>query len=344
MKPVQSTVPPGATSTNQGTPSQKPDIGTYPPVDNGNRAESLLTKLMRQSAKTDRDLSNARAPLRLQSDVNSDVKSAFAMIDMIGSINIKPNHYRATQDDNKTDSKRIVVKNAFSKEFVQNLDMKTFDVVTGRFGMSPYQPSYIVTPEEMCRRIQGPERLNSSNLSINLRRSKVTNGGTRLREQLNEHGINLEKSSRQKVYPNRVIGLVEAEVLHLGLDLEATVSEDYPVEDIAEEILTQTANIDATYGTNHMNMFSNMKTFSECMSSMESVFTSVVPPLSGIVPAASRNRILNRALENYSSTTHGLGIVSHRIWVRQMKEIGEKIEKRRQNPKSSENAENTPPK
>lgn len=58
------------------------------------------------------------------------------------------------------------------------------------------------------------------------------------------------------------------------------------------------------------------------MSALESVFTSVVPPITGIEPKPSNNMRLNNGMETFSSASHGLGIVSQRVWLPQLTAIG----------------------
>lgn len=57
-----------------------------------------------------------------------------------------------------------------------------------------------------------------------------------MRAQLRDHGIKVQLNAKQKAFPNKVIALVEAEAVHLGLDLGTAVRDDYPVQDIIQEV------------------------------------------------------------------------------------------------------------
>uniref|UniRef100_A0A1I7U4M4 TF_AP-2 domain-containing protein n=2 Tax=Caenorhabditis tropicalis TaxID=1561998 RepID=A0A1I7U4M4_9PELO len=230
-----------------------------------------------------------------------------------------PNHpgYLGLTEPRKSDSKNPVVVDAIPGGFKAiNPKDTEFDVVSGRFGMTTNQKSYQTTVEEMKRRIEGPEKLNSSNMACNLKRPKLRNGGDLMRTQLRDRGVELMLNCRQVAFPNKLIPLVEAEAINLGHDLGTLVDEDYPVEDIAKEVAMEAKN---------KNELADKTGFLECMESLESVFTSVVPPMTGIMPVPSDNKDLNRSMEQFSCVTHGLGIVTSRMWVRQMKEVGKKL-------------------
>ncbi|EGT31181.1 hypothetical protein CAEBREN_03542 [Caenorhabditis brenneri] len=200
-------------------------------------------------------------------------------------------------------------------------DAVPFDIVRGRLELSHHSgPSYKVTPEEIRRRIEGVEQLNTSNMANNLKKQKQKNGGEIMRAQLAEHGIQMSLQTYRGEAPTRVISLVEGEALHLAADLQKICIQEYPARQIAEEVIEEAKN-----KRDVMEALLDTTSFLECMSAMEDALKSVDPPLSGVVPKASKNQTLNHSQEKFSCATHGLGIATQRIWVVQMKRIGEEM-------------------
>uniref|UniRef100_A0A1I7TE29 TF_AP-2 domain-containing protein n=1 Tax=Caenorhabditis tropicalis TaxID=1561998 RepID=A0A1I7TE29_9PELO len=215
-----------------------------------------------------------------------------------------------------------IVIDAIPEEFISiNSKESEFDAVGTRFGMGTSQKGYYTTVEEMRRRIEGPEKLNSSNMACNLKRPKLRNGGDLMRTQLKARGIELMLNCRQVAFPNKIIPLIEAEAINLASDLGKLVDEDYPVDSIAKEAAAGVKN----KNWDQMNALADKMGFSECMEALESVFTSVVPPMTGVMPVSSENKNLNRSMENFSCVTHGLGVVTSRVWVRQMAKVGKQL-------------------
>lgn len=196
--------------------------------------------------------------------------------------------------------------------------------VGSRLNLANNQKTYIATVDEMKRRVEGPEKLHSSSMACNLKRPKLKNGGEIMRSKLAEHGVIMNLNTRQAAYPNKLIGLVEAECVSMGKDLMELVEEFYPTEEIGKEVATE---IMKKEDVDIQTLLQQIKDFSECMSVMSSVVSSVIPPITGIIPKASKNKSLNHSMENFSCFTHGLGIITNRIWVDQMKEIGEELKK-----------------
>ncbi|CAL2043434.1 unnamed protein product [Caenorhabditis brenneri] len=200
-------------------------------------------------------------------------------------------------------------------------DAVPFDIVRGRLELSHHSgPSYKVTPEEIRRRVEGAEQLNTSNMANNLKKQKQKNGGEIMRAQLAEHGIQMSLQAYRGEAPTRVISLVEGEALHLAADLQKICTDKYPARQIAHEVIKE-----AEYKRDVMEALLDTTSFLECMSAMEDALKSVDPPLSGVVPKPSKNQTLNHSQEKFSCATHGLGIVTQRIWVDQMKRIGEEM-------------------
>ncbi|EGT31074.1 hypothetical protein CAEBREN_19287 [Caenorhabditis brenneri] len=201
------------------------------------------------------------------------------------------------------------------------LDAVPFDIVRGRLEISHHAgPSYKVTPEEIRRRVEGVEQLNTSNMANNLKKQKQKNGGEIMRAQLAEHGIQMNLQTYRGEAPTRVISLVEGEALHLAADLQKICIQEYPTRKIAEEVIEEAKN-----KRDVMEALLDTTSFLECMSAMEDALKSVDPPLSGVVPKPSKNQTLNHSQEKFSCATHGLGIATQRIWVDQMKRIGEEM-------------------
>ncbi|EGT30741.1 hypothetical protein CAEBREN_09877 [Caenorhabditis brenneri] len=218
----------------------------------------------------------------------------------------EPNHHTAT-----------TIPDGFTK---LNSNAKPFDVISGRLGMGASAPCYKVTPEEIRRRVEGVEHLNSSNMANNLKKQKQKNGGEIMRAQLAEHGIQMNLNAQRGEASTRVISLVEGEALHLAADLQKICAEKYPARQIAKEVIKEAEN-----KPDVMEALLDTTCFLECMSAMEDAFKSVDPPLSGVVPKPSKNQTLNRSQEKFSCATHGLGIATQRVWVDQIKRIGEEM-------------------
>lgn len=215
---------------------------------------------------------------------------------------------------------RAITTDALPEGFIpMKTNAEPFDIVGGRLGLALHQPNYKVTPEEMRRRIEGVEKLNSSNIAINLKRAKLKNGGEIMRKQLLEHGIRIDLNKHRNEAASRIIAMTEAESIHLGSDLETICHEEYPVGHIAEEVVSEATDAQL------IEALADNAGFVECMSAMEDAFKTVVPPMSGVVPVASKNKNLNYAQEKLSCATHGLGIVTQRVWAHQMKRIGEQM-------------------
>lgn len=188
-----------------------------------------------------------------------------------------------------------------------------FQLVEGRLGMNENKSFFMTTVEEMKRRIDGPERLNSSNMACNLRKSKAKNGGDKLRDELKNHGVDLQRNRSQRGHPTKLTALVEGETVQIAQDLQEIVNEEYPTGRIAEEVVLEAKS----------EVFIDKESFEECMSALHSTLSSVVPPITGIAPKASENKNLNHSMEDFSMMTHGLGILTSRIWFEEMKGIGE---------------------
>ncbi|CAL2031173.1 unnamed protein product [Caenorhabditis brenneri] len=195
-----------------------------------------------------------------------------------------------------------------------------FDNVHGRLGLGQSQFNYKVTPEEVRRRIEGVEKLNTSNMASNLRKTKLKHGGEIMRTQLAHHGVKCDLYGHRNEAATRVISMVEGEALHLAADLEKICQQSYPARQIAEEVIK-----DAEGNVELMDALSDTASFLECMSAMSDAFKAVDPPLSGVVPKASKNQTLNHSMEKLSQATHGLGVATQRIWVDQMMRIGEEM-------------------
>lgn len=91
----------------------------------------------------------------------------------------------------------------------------------------------------MNRRVNGPQRLNSSSVACALRRPKVKNCGGQMRAKLEESGIHCEMSSHQQVEPCKILGLCESEALHFAKDLNTICEKRYPTKNIAREVMIE---------------------------------------------------------------------------------------------------------
>ncbi|ULT87873.1 hypothetical protein L3Y34_007210 [Caenorhabditis briggsae] len=206
------------------------------------------------------------------------------------------------------------IPNGFETEIPSKEDV--FEEVSGRLSHHTKSITYQVTTEEVRRRLFGPENLNSSSMAQNLRRAKSRAGGEILRKQLEQKGVTLKLNQRQtEVFPNQMFALVEGEAIHMAKDMEELVDEQYNSNQIAQEVVDELEDDKLDF-----------EGFETCMSSLSSAFSSVVPPLTGLVPKSSQNRKFNREMEIFSNVTHGFGIVSQPTWIRQMLKIGEKME------------------
>ncbi|PIC25189.1 hypothetical protein B9Z55_018216 [Caenorhabditis nigoni] len=227
----------------------------------------------------------------------------------------KPEKLPKKDVDAQIDSQNEQIPNGFETEIPSKEDV--FEEVSGRLSHHMEPITYQVTTEEVRRRLFGPEKLNSSSMAQNLRRAKARAGGEILRRELEQKGVTLKLNQRQtEVFPNQMFALVEGEVLHMAKDMEELVDEQYNSDQIAQEVVDELEENDKL----------DFEGFETCMSSLSSVFSSVVPPLTGLVPKASENRKFNREMEIFSNVTHGFGIVSQPTWIRQMTQIGEKME------------------
>uniref|UniRef100_A0A8R1E123 TF_AP-2 domain-containing protein n=1 Tax=Caenorhabditis japonica TaxID=281687 RepID=A0A8R1E123_CAEJA len=196
---------------------------------------------------------------------------------------------------------------------------EVFELVKGRLVAGENFKKYFVTVEEIRRRIEGYEKLTSTNVANNLRRPKVKNGYELMRAQLAERGIQCKVNKRQNVYATKMIALSESEVKEFITDMSAACS-DYPVSKIAGEILDHHINCDVN---SVISLGYSSDDFVNVMSSLRSIFNSVLPPLTGIKSFASNDRLFNHAMETFSEATHGFGILSQRFWLNQLVEIAE---------------------
>lgn len=194
-----------------------------------------------------------------------------------------------------------------------------FETVHGRNSVGECGLTYHITIAEVERRTNGVERLNSSNMAANLRRSKLKNGGELMRKQMNDKGIDVTQGTRQHVFPNKIISLSEAETVHMAKELSEMVEESYPIQDIGREI----ANEAMDNGSVNLQQLMDIEGFQECMSALTNVMSSVVPPITGIVPKSSNNKELNLGMEELSQATHGFGVVIQPTWLRALSGIGE---------------------
>ncbi|UMM14667.1 hypothetical protein L5515_002375 [Caenorhabditis briggsae] len=206
------------------------------------------------------------------------------------------------------------VPKGFETETIKDKDV--FEEVFGKLSNHLDPILYKVTTEEMRRRLFGQEHFNSSSLALNLRRAKSRAGGEILRRELEQKGISLNVNHRKMETPKLVCSLVEGEVIHMAKDMEDIVDEQYDCDLIAQEVVDEMKE----------NEKLDFEGFETCMSSLSTVFSSVVPPLSGMSSKSSENRKFNHQMEAFSNVTHGFGIVSQPTWIRQMTKIGEKME------------------
>ncbi|CAB60610.1 Transcription factor aptf-2 [Caenorhabditis elegans] len=323
--PVEPTVP-TVPATKETGPSSSAECSTQPAVaeqeDNSLLAQLLKGKITSDDAK----LQPPRGPFEYAPMLSEEAQFAIKLAGLLNPNPVTeqdPSTFKPPPKMSNNVRKNInltpVIENAVPSGFeLESPKDQAFDVVHGRLSMGQNQTCYFVTVEEMRRRLQSPEKLNSSSIACNLKRPKLKNGGELMRAQLRDHGIKVQLNAKQKAFPNKVIALVEAEAVHLGLDLGTAVRDDYPVQDIIQEVAHEAlADEDAD-----LDALMNDKDFTECMSALESVFTSVVPPITGIEPKPSNNMRLNNGMETFSSASHGLGIVSQRVWLPQLTAIG----------------------
>ncbi|CAO4362911.1 unnamed protein product [Caenorhabditis nigoni] len=221
-----------------------------------------------------------------------------------------------TEENESTDNETAVpeVPKGFETETIKDKDV--FEEVFGKLSNHLDPILYKVTTEEMRRRLFGQEHFNSSSLALNLRRAKSRAGGEILRKELERKGISLNVNHRKMESPKLVCSLVEGEAIHMAKDMEDIVDEQYDTDLIAQEVVDEMEE----------NEKLDFEGFETCMSSLSTVFSSVVPPLSGMCSKSSENRKFNHQMEAFSNVTHGFGIVSQPTWIRQMTEIGEKME------------------
>ncbi|KAF1746331.1 hypothetical protein GCK72_022784 [Caenorhabditis remanei] len=224
------------------------------------------------------------------------------------------------------------IPSGFEKEDPQQ---DHFSLVQGRTSTSHKPVFYHVTTDEVNRRINGIEKLNSSSMACNLKKSKVKNGGEILRKKLEERGVEVNLNKRQNVTPNTIIPLTEAEAVHFGKDLGKSIDEAYPRDELAEEFASEALSNDSA----QLESLVELDAFRECMASLKNVFSSVVPPCTGLRPKASNNVDLNLDMERFSQATHGMGIITNHLWLQELttlgtdmaKEIKEKVESKKEN-------------
>ncbi|EFO99192.1 hypothetical protein CRE_17920 [Caenorhabditis remanei] len=203
----------------------------------------------------------------------------------------------------------------FEKEDPQ---LDHFSLVAGRTSTSHTPVFYNVTTSEVDRRINGIEKLNSSSLACTLKKSKVRNGGEILRKKLEGRGVDLVLNTRQNASPNSIISLTEAEAVHFGKDLDEAIDNGYPQAELAEEFAREALSQENV----KLESLLNTEAFMECMSSLNNIISSVVPPCTGLRPKASNNLSLNLGMEEFSQATHGMGIMTNHLWLRELTTLG----------------------
>ncbi|CAI2347062.1 unnamed protein product [Caenorhabditis sp. 36 PRJEB53466] len=186
-----------------------------------------------------------------------------------------------------------------------------FDLVGARIAQTSYSQKHCVTNEEMNRRVNGPERLNSSSMACNLKRPKLRNGGELMRRQMETVGVKVSINQRQKAMPNKLIGMCESEVNQLVGELGELLDESYPTDLIARETIQEAPHFNARTAADLL----------ECVNVFTSVLNETVPPITGLMPKASTDRELNHGLEEFSAATHGFGMTATVLYAQQMERI-----------------------
>ncbi|KAK0412648.1 hypothetical protein QR680_006331 [Steinernema hermaphroditum] len=175
-------------------------------------------------------------------------------------------------------------------------------VVPARFTLPGMNHSYNVRMPEIKRRLDHPELMNSSTLTVFLRRGKKKEGGKRLREELEKHNINLS-SGKRKARPHTVFTALTESEAQIMADHFGVLLKDYLKSPIA-----YFRNQVRQHGTFTPQV---LQSINGAFSSLIAILAADPSELTDKKPTQSRMTLpldVQRAFSQLSSLTHGFGV------------------------------------
>ncbi|CAD6198337.1 unnamed protein product [Caenorhabditis auriculariae] len=201
-------------------------------------------------------------------------------------------------------------------------ESEVYSVVPGRLTLVGNLTRYKVTYSEMKRRLGAPEYLNSSKIGGLLRKAKTRDGGSLMRQQLKERGIEVAMGKRKGYATTCFTSLTEGEATSMGGDFETLTQAYYPMQPaqnhLDELFIKKCRDIggDPNIGKQYARMY--LEAISEMTSKIQ-------PEVSGITERLSDDPALNVGIELFSRITHGFGDIAVRTCAQlfeQMAKIG----------------------
>ncbi|KAH7714985.1 Transcription factor AP-2 alpha [Aphelenchoides avenae] len=168
-------------------------------------------------------------------------------------------------------------------------------------------PAFMVTKEELLRRIGNPEKLNVSIIGAYLRRAKSKNGGKTFVNELKAAGVSVTPGARKQIPANSFMALCEGEAWKLANDYSKISREHFPIDTCAKRLLAQTP------GTPDMkyNMFAQALFLTEQFSTILASDRSPGSENGERSPQPVLDQPTQAGLNDFSLRTHGFGVAAH---------------------------------